>query len=182
MTSIVQDRYPEIVHTFQAFILADVLIRDPGHGHILEITFDDGHTCRARVSAQMLRLRPRPNGRLRASFRFRTNVEATLQEPLHLYRVRPIAAPLNPPNGTFWAASGLAAADPHALVIIPEHTRTLPFKIHYQPQQDNTLPYPARNSLFVAGVVEQGRLLATNSRVCASMEIPPRWRIWEKWL
>ena len=158
MTDDVQVRPPKIPDGFHAFLLADVQVRDSGSGSYLEVVFADGLTVRARASAEVLRLGEKLNGLLRATLHFRTDDDARLREPLHLYRLRRIEYPLAHPSKTYWSAAGTVSTLPDALMIFPEKARATPFQVRFKNQILSTTG-TMDQSFRASGVLLSGHLI-----------------------
>lgn len=172
-------RLPNIPAGFHAFLLADVQVRDPGSGSLLDIMFTDGLRVRARASAEVLRLGTRLNGLFRATLHFRTDDDARLREPLHLYRLRPMDYPLAYPSKTYWSAAGVVLTHPDTLLVFLEKARATPFQIRFK-RQLPLLPFDsASHSLRASGVLIDGQLIATELHVVQPLEIAARWHNWQ---
>lgn len=181
-TNDVQTEPPKIPVGFHAFLLADLRIQDPGQGHVLDVIFKDGRRLRTRASAEVLRLGTKLNRHYRATLHFRTDKEGTLQEPLHLYRVRPISVPLNHPSGTYWSATGLVTQQLDALVILPEKARTPPFKIHFLSEGSESEWRMARQPVRASGSIVNRQLVATEIVTLPRLDIPHHHLAWQRWL
>jgi hypothetical protein len=171
---------PNVPEGFHAFLLADVQIKDPGVGTLLEVILEDGQQLRARASPEVLRLSGTLTGRCRATLHFRTDAGARLREPLHLYRVRQISTPLDGPTGTYWTAAGLGV--PNGLMVFPEKARATPFRVNYQPEPSVDFCPDLYQSVRAHGIVRGGVVLATTVEVIPTLDIPERWEPWAAWV
>ncbi len=116
-----------------AFLLANVIVDDPGRGETVLLRLPDGRKVRARASANILRLGSGVVGHWRATLHFRTQRDAHVHLPLRLERLRPLSQDADGVE-TFWSVAGrlLKIEDQAGLLtvlIIPERPGRPSFKV-----------------------------------------------------
>ncbi len=124
-----------------AFLLANVIVDDPGKGETVVLRLPDGRKVRVRASPNILRLGSGVVGHWRATLHFRTQRDARLHLPLRLERFRPLTETVDDIE-TFWSVAGrLLKMDYQTglltVLIIPERQGRPPFKVTvHAPQID----------------------------------------------
>jgi len=153
---------------FQAVLLADVLVRDAGVGHRMELAFKDGDSLRVRASPEVLRLRLQSRRRYRATLNLRTGFNRKIREPLYLVQVQPIVEPLQNVSGTSWSATGLVANYPRSVVVWSNHGHAQSVQISYTAGPGLLEGQTVGESVRVEGVLKDRLLIATSLE-----ELPP---------
>ncbi|MFB9992530.1 hypothetical protein ACFFLM_11185 [Deinococcus oregonensis] len=171
---------PKTPSGFHAFLLADVDVVDFGQGEYVDVVFRDRTRLRARASAEILRLGSRLHGQHRVTLHFRTDLDGTLLEPLHLYRRRDLDTTLEPTTGTYWSAVGLALPGSLSMMVYLERARTPPFQITFKYDVKPSILVSPGTGMRLNGIVRAGQLIATNVIPVEHLLIPERWRYWTK--
>jgi hypothetical protein len=167
--------------THHAFLIAPVIVHDPGKGDLIDLALPDGTVLRAKAGVDVLRLGANINGPWRATLHFDTTAQAKINEPLRVPKLVQFTPDLETAQPTWGAAGKVIRLDrDNGLAVIRVYPKTglvLPFVIAAFASLEQLSNVEQARGLRLRGTLRDRHLIATHLEPL-ELAVPGHWKSW----
>jgi hypothetical protein len=168
--------------THHAFLIAPVIVHDPGKGDLIDLALPNGTFLRAKAGVDVLRLGTDINGPWRATLHFDTTEQARINEPVRVPKLIPLAPDLESAQPTWGAAGKIVRLDrDEGLAVIRVYPKTglvLPFVIAAIASLEQLSRIEHAQALRLRGTLRHQHLIATHLEPL-DLTVPGHWKSWQ---
>jgi hypothetical protein len=168
--------------THHAFLIAPVIVHDPGKGDLMDLELSDGTFLRAQAGVEVLRLGTNINGPWRATLHFDTTDQAKINEPVRIPKLVPLAPDLESAQPTWGAAGMVIRLDRDnglaAIRVYPKTGLVMPFVIAAIANLEQLLSVEHPQGLRLRGTLRDRHLIATHLEPL-DLAVPSHWKSWQ---
>ena len=168
--------------THHAFLIAPVIVHDPGKGDLMDLELSNGTCLRAKAGVEVLRLGANINGPWRATLHFDTTTKARINEPVRVPKLVQFTPDLESAQPTWGAAGKVVRLDRDGgLAVIRVYPKTglvMPFVIAAIASLEQLSSVEHAQGLRLRGTLRDRHLIATHLEPL-DLAVPAHWKSWQ---